>query len=61
MLGDDYENAGFKSLTDEEIKEYIEDLKRRSFKVKKIDNVDFPKERLQRVIQNYVKTKGKQK
>lgn len=33
LVGDDYENADFRSLTDEEIKEYTEKLKQKSIKV----------------------------
>ena len=33
LVGDDYENADFRSLTDEEIKEYTEKLKQKSTKV----------------------------
>ena len=32
IIGDDYENADFKSLTDEECKQVIEDLNLRAFK-----------------------------
>ena len=34
VIGDDYKNADFKSLTDEEILKYREDLKKRSFNFK---------------------------
>ena len=33
VVGDDYENADFRSLTDEEIEKYTKDLKERSFNV----------------------------
>ena len=32
LVGDDYDNADFKSLTDEEIKKYTKELNKRSFK-----------------------------
>lgn len=32
LVGDDYDNADFKSLTDEEIEKYIKELNKRSFK-----------------------------
>lgn len=43
VVGDDYENAGFKSLTDEQIEQVTADIKKRSFKftekeLKKIHN-----------------------
>lgn len=33
LVGDDFENADFRSLTDEEIEKYTEDFKNRSFRV----------------------------
>lgn len=32
LVGDDYDNADFKSLTDEEIEKYTKELNKRSFK-----------------------------
>ena len=37
VIGDDYKNADFKSLTDEEIIKYREDLKKRSFNFKQYE------------------------
>lgn len=37
VIGDDYKNADFKSLTDEEILKYREDLKKRSFNFKQYE------------------------
>ena len=37
VIGDDYKNADFKSLTDEEILRYREDLKKRSFNFKQYE------------------------
>lgn len=37
VIGDDYKNADFKSLTDEEILKYREELKRRSFNFKQYE------------------------
>lgn len=37
VIGDDYKNADFKSLTDEEILKYREELKKRSFKFKQYE------------------------
>ena len=36
VIGDDYEHGDFKSLTDEEIFKYREELKRHSFKYKQL-------------------------
>ena len=38
FVGDDYKNAGFKSLTDEQIKAIKEMLKEKSFKNTSLDN-----------------------
>ena len=37
VIGDDYKNADFKSLTDEEIIKYREELKKRSFNFKQYE------------------------
>lgn len=37
VVGDDYENAGFKSLTQDEIKKYTDDLKKRAIKCNTVE------------------------
>lgn len=41
IVGDDYENGDFKSLTDEEIKVVIEDLKERTIDLEEIEDMEF--------------------
>ena len=44
MIGDDFENAGFRSLTEEEIKKAKDDLSKRMFKYNKEKiHIDKPK------------------
>lgn len=40
LVGDDYENADFRSLTDEEIEKYSKDLKKRSYQVVVLERED---------------------
>lgn len=40
IIGDDYENAGFKSLTDDEVKSVIKDLKNRAIEIEEIEEVE---------------------
>lgn len=40
VVGDDYENGDFKSLTEDEIKTVIEDLKERSFELEEVEELE---------------------
>lgn len=40
VVGDDYENAGFKSLTDDEIKTVLKDLKERAIEIVEVEEIE---------------------